>query len=251
MSQRPAPVPSGSLAVYRFEGFTLDLEKGCLYFESEEVRLRPKSFEALRYIVERSGRLVSKDELIGAVWPDSFVSDNSLAQCFLEIRKALRDEDQRIIKTVSRRGYLFNVPVERVMPHAGIVALAKSPLGVPVRAKFLSRGSQRAIGAVVLLVVVMMATVFWLISSRRTPPPMPVSMAVLPFQSLVQSEPDQFLELGMADSLITRLSNLRQLVVRPTSAVRDFTARKRDPVEIGKRLKVAYTHSQHLPATSA
>ena len=117
MSLRPAPVPSGAVAVYRFEGFTLDLGKGSLYSDSAEVRLRPKPFEALRYIVERSGRLVSKDELTSAVWPDSFVSDNSLAQCFLEIRKALEDDDQRIIKTVSRRGYLFNVPVERVLAH--------------------------------------------------------------------------------------------------------------------------------------
>jgi TolB-like protein/tetratricopeptide (TPR) repeat protein len=65
-------------------------------------------------------------------------------------------------------------------------------------------------------------------------------VAVLPFQSLVQSEPDEFLELGMADALITRLSNLRQLIVRPTSAVRVYTDRKRDPVEIGRLLKVAY-----------
>ncbi|HEX4593266.1 MAG TPA: transcriptional regulator, partial [Bryobacteraceae bacterium] len=107
-----SPVGSVAVAVYRFEGFTLDLEKARLSSGPDEVRLRPKPFEALRYIVERSGRLISKDELIRAVWPDSFVSDNSLSQCFLEIRKALQDDDQRIIKTVSKRGYLFNVPVE-------------------------------------------------------------------------------------------------------------------------------------------
>src|SRR5438874_1272754 len=114
MSLRPLPVPPDASGVYRFEGFTLDAGKACLYSGAEEVKLRPKPFEALRYMVERSGRLVSKDELTAAVWPDSFVSDNSLAQCFMEIRKALKDEDQRIIKTVPRRGYLFNVSVERV-----------------------------------------------------------------------------------------------------------------------------------------
>ena len=130
MSSQSAPFPSGVLAIYRFEGFTLDLVKGCLYNGSDEVKLRPKSFEALRYIVERSGRLVSKYELTGAVWPDSFVSDNSLAQCFLEIRKALQDDDQRIIKTVSRRGYIFNVPVERVLAHpvpSGVDGRADAP----------------------------------------------------------------------------------------------------------------------------
>jgi DNA-binding response OmpR family regulator len=99
-----SPVGSVAVAVYRFEGFTLDLEKARLSSGPDEVRLRPKPFEALRYIVERSGRLISKDELIRAVWPDSFVSGNSLSQCFLEI--ALQDDDQRIIKTVSKRGYL-------------------------------------------------------------------------------------------------------------------------------------------------
>src|SRR5438067_10901339 len=84
--------PSETPAIYRFEAFTLDLGKGCLHCGSEEVRLRPKPFEALRYVIERSGRLVSKDELTSAVWPDSFVSDNSLAQCFTEIRKALQDD---------------------------------------------------------------------------------------------------------------------------------------------------------------
>ena len=248
MNSQSAPVPSGALAVYRFEGFTLDLAKGCLYHESEQVKLRPKSFEALRYILERSGRLVSKDELTSAIWPDSFVSDNSLAQCFLEIRKAVQDDDQRIIKTVSRRGYIFSVPVERVLAHSlpgrapgqGIDAAdAPSPVPVPSPA---GRPTSRIkwLAAGIALLAIAIATAIWLDRSRPTPPSAPVSMAVLPFQSLVQSEPDEFLELGLADALITRLSNLRELVVRPTSAVRAYTDRKRDPVGIGKLLKVSY-----------
>ena len=108
---------SGRPPVYRFENFTLELARGCLFSSEAEVKLRPKSFEALSYVVENAGRLVSKEELVRAVWPDSFVSDNSLAQCFLEIRKALGDDDQRIIKTVSRRGYVFDVPVEKGRAH--------------------------------------------------------------------------------------------------------------------------------------
>ena len=241
MNPRSAPVPSGALAVYRFEGFTLDLGKGCLYSGPDEVRLRPKSFEALRYIVERSGRLVSKDELTGAVWPDAFVSDNSLAQCFLEIRKALQDDDQRIIKTVSKRGYLFNVPVERVLAHPVQTGSATdSPVPVLSPAGLPAGRFNKWLGGGAALLAVAIAAAFWLLGSRPAAPSTPVSMAVLPFQSLVQSEPDEFLELGLADALISRLSNLRQLIVRPTSAVRDYTDRKRDPVEIGKRLKVAF-----------
>jgi DNA-binding winged helix-turn-helix (wHTH) protein/TolB-like protein/tetratricopeptide (TPR) repeat protein len=246
MSLRPSPVPSGAVAVYRFEGFSLDLEKGCLYSGPEEIKLRPKAFETLRYIVERSGRLVSKDELTQAVWPDSFVSDNSLAQCFLEIRKALQDDNQRFIKTVSRRGYVFNVPVERVLTHPVEAAPAlippnDRPLPPPTLEQLL-KGNIKWLGGGTALLAAVIAILLWILLRSHSSPSSapPISMAVLPFQSLVESEPDIFLELGMADALITRLSNVRQLVVRPTSAVRDYTDRKRNPIEIGRRLKVAF-----------
>src|SRR3974390_1734138 len=115
MASQSSPLSSARPPIYRFETFALDRARGCLFSGGAEVKLRPKTFEALRYVVENAGRLVPKEELARAVWPDSFVSDNSLAQCFLEIRKAREDDNQRIIKTVARRGYLFNVPVERVL----------------------------------------------------------------------------------------------------------------------------------------
>jgi DNA-binding winged helix-turn-helix (wHTH) protein/Tol biopolymer transport system component len=96
---------------YRFGDFTLDLDDGFLRRGSEEVALRPKAFEVLTYLVERHGRLVTKTELIDAVWPDAVVTDNSLAHCLAEIRRALADDSQQVIRTVARRGYLFAGPV--------------------------------------------------------------------------------------------------------------------------------------------
>jgi DNA-binding winged helix-turn-helix (wHTH) protein/Tol biopolymer transport system component len=96
---------------YRFGDFTLDLDDGFLRRGDEEVALRPKSFEVLTYLVERHGRIVTKTELIDAIWPDAAVTDNSLAQCLLEIRRALADESQQTIRTVARRGYVFAAPV--------------------------------------------------------------------------------------------------------------------------------------------
>src|SRR5437867_10680731 len=96
---------------YDFAEFTLDLESGFLRRGGDDVALRPKSFEVLTYLVERHGRLVSKSDLIEAVWPDTAVSDNSLAQCLAEIRRALGDDSQQVIRTVARRGYFFAVPV--------------------------------------------------------------------------------------------------------------------------------------------
>src|SRR5262245_56069533 len=96
---------------YVFDDFTLDLDRGCLWREGQEIKLRYKSFEALRYLVERSGRVVGKEEMMRALWPDAFVTDDSLVQCLIDARRALGDEAQRYLKTVPRRGYIFNAPV--------------------------------------------------------------------------------------------------------------------------------------------
>ena len=99
--------------VFQFGSFRLDLTRGCVFDGDREIELRPKSFEVLRYLVENAGRLVSKDELIGRIWPNVIVNDDSLARCVSDVRQAFRDETQRIIKTVPRRGYLFTAPVSQ------------------------------------------------------------------------------------------------------------------------------------------
>src|SRR5207253_7252269 len=91
---------------YFFDEFTLDLTRGCLLRGEEEIKLRPKSFELLKYLVENNRRLISKDELIHAVWADTAVTDDSLVKCLKDIRHALSDEAQQIIKTVHGRGYI-------------------------------------------------------------------------------------------------------------------------------------------------
>src|SRR5262245_51523982 len=101
-------MPQPQHQVLLFDGFSLDLKRGCLFGpDGEEIRLRPKSFDVLTYLVENGGRLVGKHELLGSVWPDVAVTDDSLVQCLIEVRRALGDETQRFIKTVPRRGYVF------------------------------------------------------------------------------------------------------------------------------------------------
>ena len=99
---------------YSFDEFTLDLKRGCLQHGQQEIKLRRKSFEVLKYLVENSGRLVSKHELIHAVWVDTVVTDDSLVQCLKDVRHALSDETRQIIKTVHGRGYIFNAEVRDV-----------------------------------------------------------------------------------------------------------------------------------------
>ena len=116
---------------YCFEEYTLDLKRGCLRKVDREIDLRPKSFAVLRHLVENAGRLVSKDELVKIVWPKVIVSDECLTQCVSEVRRALGDSEQRLIKTVPRRGYLFAAsvsshPVERAVFNA---PMADDPAG--------------------------------------------------------------------------------------------------------------------------
>lgn len=91
----------------QFERYILDLDRGCLLLDGAEVSLRPKTFAVLQFLVDNSGRLVSKDELMTAVWPDVTVTDDTLVQSIGELRRALGDDGARLIRTVPRRGYRF------------------------------------------------------------------------------------------------------------------------------------------------
>src|SRR5512138_1237451 len=114
MTTRESAADAHRRRQYRFGEFVLDLETGFLRRNGQDMPLRPKSFEVLTYLVVHHGRLVSKNELVEAVWPDTAVTDNSLSQCLFEIRRALEDGAQTAIRTVARRGYVFDMPVSMV-----------------------------------------------------------------------------------------------------------------------------------------
>src|SRR6516165_839530 len=93
--------------MFRFEGYTLDIGRNLLRTADREVALRPKSFELLRYLVENPDRLVTKEELLKAIWPNVTVTDQVLTHSVSEVREAIGDRSQTIILTVPRRGYRF------------------------------------------------------------------------------------------------------------------------------------------------
>ena len=100
----------------RFDRYVLDLDRGCLLLDGSEIALRPKTFAVLRYLVENSGRLVSKDDLFAAVWRNLAVTDDALVQSIGELRRALADDGTRLIKTIPRRGYRFESAVSVIAP---------------------------------------------------------------------------------------------------------------------------------------
>src|SRR5215475_606579 len=113
----------------QFEGYTLDIARNSLRAADREIALRRKSFDLLRYLVENPDRLLTKEELLKAIWPNVIVTDEVLTQCVSEVRQAIGDSKQTIIVTVPRRGYRFAAPVVRVATSVAAPAYAApSPL---------------------------------------------------------------------------------------------------------------------------
>ena len=102
--------------VLHFDRFSLDFVRGCLRAGEQDIELRPKSFEVLCYLVHNAGRLVAKQELLDAIWPNVIVTADSISQCIRELRTKLGDSNHSLIKTVSRRGYLLNAAVSAKDP---------------------------------------------------------------------------------------------------------------------------------------
>jgi DNA-binding winged helix-turn-helix (wHTH) protein len=189
---------------YDFGHFRLDAAERLLFHHGRMVRLTPKAFEILLILVQNSGHVLTKGELMKVVWPDSFVEEGNLARNISTLRKALSEGDEKhhYIETVPCRGYRFAANVrESWEEEAGEIGPQPAGPGAIRRAAI-------------------------------------SPLAVLPFKPLCAEECDFSLGLRIADALITKLSSLRKIIVRPTSAVRKYANLEQDPVATGSELKV-------------
>ena len=111
-----------------FDGFSLDLANECLWRGSQAIKLRPKAFAVLEYLLGRPGQLVTKQKLLDAVWPETFVGDAVLKVAIRQIREALADDPKspRFIETAHRRGYRFIGPIAGSEPTAAVVLEAET-----------------------------------------------------------------------------------------------------------------------------
>src|SRR5262245_43107895 len=234
-----------------FSEFTLDLTRGCLWRGDQEIKLRPKSFETLRHLVENSGRLISKDELITAVWPDTSVTDDSLVQCLIDVRRALGENGQQIVKTVPRRGYIFDAEVtRRDLPKQALVytdeveslsvTIEEDVETEPIISRRSSFRSRSAILILALIIAALTGFTFWFVWRQRSKSPgtQIKTLAVLPFRSQIPDPHDDYLGLGIANEIITKVSQAGALTVRPTSAVRKYTNEEVDALQAARELQV-------------
>ncbi|OWV96959.1 winged helix-turn-helix domain-containing protein [Rhizobium sp. R693] len=118
------------MSMFEFAGHQLDLQQGRLRKGGQDVRLRPKSLALLTYLLENSGRVVTKDELVSAVWPNVAVTDGSLSQCVTDIRRTLGEGAVKLIRTIPCRGYALDEKLMR-RSEALLPSAAVSPSGRP------------------------------------------------------------------------------------------------------------------------
>jgi TolB-like protein/DNA-binding winged helix-turn-helix (wHTH) protein len=231
---------------YCFGDFALDLDDGFLRRGVEEVTLRPKALEVLAYLVERHGRLVTKDEVIAAVWPDAVITDNSLAQCLLEIRRALADDSQQLIRTVARRGYILTAPVT-----TPVVQFPCEKSGMPVELGPLpaSRAPRKLVNRHLVTVIVTVLAITtgglllvwlthaeWTYGVRKTPA---ASIAVLPFVNLGSDKEAEYLSDGFTEELTNAVARIPGLLVTARSSAFRFKGSTADVKDIGRQLGVS------------
>lgn len=114
----------------QFDSFRLDMVNQCLWQNGARIALPPKTFAVLRYLIENPGRLISHDELLDALWPETYVQPQVLRTYMLELRKLLGDDagQPRFIQTMSKRGYCFVAPVtEEASPQSRMTAPSAVP----------------------------------------------------------------------------------------------------------------------------
>jgi DNA-binding winged helix-turn-helix (wHTH) protein/TolB-like protein len=233
---------------YAFGAFRLDAVEKVLFQQDRPVPLTPKAVETLLALVERHGRLVTKEELLRIVWPDTFVEENNLAQHISLLRRVLGEDPggRELIETVPKRGYRFVGPVEE-----RTAAAASPPEPAP------ARGWSRRVLLWGLLLAAAVAILFGVTRARSaarraaspvsTPAPSGVPaaaqgvvrIAVLPFVNL-GPEDEAYFAAGMTEELISRLAGIGRLAVASSTTVTQYDRRGKSLRDIGADLGVAY-----------
>jgi DNA-binding winged helix-turn-helix (wHTH) protein/TolB-like protein len=251
--------------IFEFDDFRVDVAKRLLTRgDAVPLALTPKVFDTLLCLVRNSGRVIGKDELMREIWTDTIVEENNLSQNISILRRTLgeRPGEGRFIATVPGLGFRF-VPDVVELSEEGLTAQASSrneneEVDIEThRHKMSDReaesGADSAIetrngrknffrialaGVLVVLTAGVFGFYFWRGARRNVADSQIKTIAILPFKPLVAEKRDEALEMGMADTLISRLGDSRGLIVRPLSSVRRFGDTDQDAVAAGRELGV-------------
>jgi TolB-like protein len=188
--------------LYAFENYALDAERRELRHQERLVHLEPQIFDLLEYLICNRQHVVSKDDLIAGVWHGRIVSDSTLASRINAARSAIGDngKDQRLIKTLSRKGFRF----------VGIVFEKQAPTEVPKATAPAPRHSDEP------------------------------SIAVLPFQNMSGEPDQEYFCDGIVEEIITALSRMRRLLVIARNSTFTYKGRTVDVKQVGRELSARY-----------
>jgi TolB-like protein/DNA-binding winged helix-turn-helix (wHTH) protein/Flp pilus assembly protein TadD len=242
---RSAEGAGGNL--YEFDDFRLDARNRILLLGQDPVPLTAKALDTLLVLVKSEGRLVTKDDLMKAVWPDSVVEESNLTQTIFMLRKALgQTRDQGYIVTVPGRGYRFVADVKKVLSD-GPVLVATVPAGrvaeIPIRRDRTLFRQWSALLAIALILVGAAGALLWFRSQSRPSPPLGRSMlAVLPFQNLTGDPTQDYFSDGLTEEMISQLGNLdtQHMGVIARTSVMHYKNTQTPLDQIGRELSVQY-----------
>ena len=221
--------------VFCFEGFRLDATRRTLQRAGAEVDLRAKCFDLLTCLARNAGRVVTKDELIETVWPNVVVTDESLTRCVSDIRQALGDGAQHIVKTVPRQGYLLASPVSFGEP-----AALSRPVVAVAAPKRLGNWRQGWLAAGALAVVAAIGLVAWRPWTSPAGVTQPLSIIVLPLANRSDDPGQLYFVEGLTDDLTTDLSRIPGSFVIARSTSDTYKGKAVDVRQIGREVGVRY-----------
>ena len=248
-----------------FQSFRLDSANQCLWQGDGRVQITPKGFDVLRYMVENAGRLITQDELLEALWPETYVNQEVLRKYILEIRKVLGDRPERpvFIETVTKRGYRFIAPVvdESADEPSNLPAPNATSTAVPATeeaaiedqvAHETAASEQQAssrerrlrkLALIQVLAVVAVAGLsgyLWFARNRlNAPSTNSTSIAVLPFVDMSTTKDQEYFSDGFAEQLINDLAKVSGLKVVGRSSSFQFRDKDVDLRDVGRKLGVA------------
>jgi DNA-binding winged helix-turn-helix (wHTH) protein/TolB-like protein/Tfp pilus assembly protein PilF len=250
---------------YEFGPFRLEPEEHLLLRDGRPAALTPKAFDLLVLLVENQSRLIAKEEIMRAVWPDSFVEDGNVTVLISALRKVLGEREAGLpyIETVPKKGYRFAALVRVVMnasDGAPVEGASESSLAgahavgsngdkrrrdniVPVSLTAVESRSaipRRQIAWIALAVLVCLAALIGYAYKRsaKHTPPVPRSLAILPLRNLKQDADSEFLGFSLSDAVITKLGAISSVTVRPSSAIEKYKGQAIDIRKVAGELHV-------------
>ncbi|MEP6634808.1 MAG: winged helix-turn-helix domain-containing protein, partial [Luteimonas sp.] len=238
---------------YRFDGFRVDVgSRELIGADGGAVALTGKAFDVLLYLVERAQRVVSKDELLAQVWTGRVVDENNLTQAISALRKALGAGagDHRYILTEARRGYRFVAAVEQ--SEGGSTGATSAALGPALDTPPPRHTAWLPLLGWLVLVIAFIAAALLATNALRErtrlagtgkTATVATTLAVLPFRQLgsgANRSGDELLQLGMAETLIARLSRSTSMRVLSLGSVQGFIGPNVDTVRAARILGAHY-----------